>query len=312
LAGYEIASSPNEPAQSLEGETLMSSGASSVIHPTGLIYGHSECRYLDETIPVLTQVLALELVARRNREAILKHPNTGWKLIVHEGGPDVKDKPERNHYGVRVSNNQEVDNAYQYLLANKEKLGLKKVVKRKERDGSYSMFLVEPGGNYWEIESYENRHKAGLPEHIAYPWKTRLTEERLPGCGYIPQALTHGTVECTNLAASAKFYEEALGLDVITHVPTIRPHDIKHPATPWYVVSLEVPPKNKHYLTPLQRYTVAVESPGALAEARAELAARRAEFGITSIAEIRDTADGQSFPLCDLDRNWWEIAYANN
>lgn len=284
----------------------------SVIQPTGLIHGHSECRYLDETIPVLTQVVALDLIERDERQAVLKHPNTGWKLIIHEGGPEVKDKPERNHYGVRVSNNREVDNAYKYLLANKEKLGLKKVVKRKERDGSYSMFFVEPGGNYWEIESYENRHKAGLPEHIAYPWKSKLTEEKLPGCGYIPQAMTHGTMECTNLEASIKFYKDALGLDVITHVPTVRPHDVKHPSTPWYVVSLEVPPKNKHYLTPLQRYTIAVDSPTALAEAHRELNERGDEFGLTAIEAIQDIAGGQSFQLCDLDRNWWEVAYLNN
>ena len=280
----------------------------SVLKPTGLVHGHSECRHLDETIPVLFQVLALELIERRGHEAVLKHPNTGWKLILHEGRDEVKDKPERNHYGVRVSNNEEVDRAYQYLLANKKKLGLKKVVKRKERAGSYSMFFVEPGGNYWEIESYENRHKAGLPEHIAYPWKTKLTEERLPGCGYIPQAMTHGTMECTNLEASIKFYKEALGLDVITHVPAIKPHDVKHPSTPWYVVSLEVPPKNKHYLTPLQRYTVAVESPSALAEAHGELNERRDEFGVNSLEAIEETSGGQSFLICDLDRNWWEIA----
>ena len=284
----------------------------SVIQPTGLIHGHSECRYLDETIPVLTQVVALDLIERDEMQAVLKHPNTGWKLIIHEGGPEVKDKPERNHYGVRVSNNREVDNAYKYLLANKEKLGLKKVVKRKERDGSYSMFFVEPGGNYWEIESYENRHKAGLPEHIAYPWKSKLTEEKLPGCGYIPQAMTHGTMECTNLEASIKFYKDALGLDVITHVPTVRPHDVKHPSTPWYVVSLEVPPKNKHYLTPLQRYTIAVNSSTELAEAHRELNERCDEFGLTAIEAIQDIAGGQSFQLCDLDRNWWEVAYLNN
>jgi catechol 2,3-dioxygenase-like lactoylglutathione lyase family enzyme len=286
--------------------------AHAAVRPTGLVHGHSECRYLDETMPVLTQVLALELIERKKDHAILKHPNTGWKLILHEGGADVKDKPERNHYGVRVSNNQEVDNAYQYLLANKEALRLKKVVKRKERDGSYSMFFVEAGGNYWEIESYENRHKAGLPEHIAYPWKTKLTEERLPGCGYIPQAMTHGTMECTNLEASVKFYQEALGLDVITHVPAVRPHDIKHPSTPWYIVSLEVPPKNKHYLTPLQRYTVSVASSGALAQAHEELRARREEFRIAAIEDIRSTPEGESFLLSDLDRNWWEVAYLKN
>src|ERR1051325_8936956 len=160
-------------------EISMRAEVKSLLHPTGLVHGHSECRYLDESIPVLTQVLALELLERRDHEAVLKHPNTGWKLIVHEGGADVEDKPERNHYGVRVANNEEVDHAYQYLLAHKEELKLTKVVKRKERAGSYSMFFVEPGGNYWEIESYQNRHKAGLPAHIAYPWKQVLTEEKL-------------------------------------------------------------------------------------------------------------------------------------
>lgn len=290
----------------------MSPSPRSVIQPTGLIYGHAECRFLDETLPVLSHVLGLALVDRRKGQATMKHPNTAWKLILHEGGPEAKDKPERNHYGVRVSNNQEVDNAYQYLLREKEKLGLKKVVKRKERDGSYSMFFVEPGGNYWEIESYENRHKAGLPEHVAYPWKTRLTEEEFPGRGYVPQAMTHGTIECVNLEASVKFYREALGLDVISHVPTIRPHDIKHPATPWYVVSLEIPEKNRRYLTALQRHTVSVESTSAVVEAHRELQARGVEFGITAIEAITDIADGQSFLLSDLDQNWWEIAYVNN
>ena len=290
----------------------MAAGTKSVLHPTGLVHGHSECRYLDESIPVLTQVLALDLVQRRDHEAVLKHPNTGWKLILHEGGADVKDKPERNHYGVRVSNNEEVDRAYQYLLANKEKLGLKKVVKRKERAGSYSMFLVEPGGNYWEIESYENRYKAGLPAPIAYPWKTKLTEERLPGCGYIPQAMTHGTMECVDLDASVKFYKEGLGLDVITHVPTVKPHDIKHPSTPWYIASLEIPEKNRKYLTPLQRYTVAVESSAALAEAHRELSERSEEFGMTAMEPLKETSYGESFLISDLDRNWWEIAYMRN
>ena len=193
----------------------MSSSATSVIQPTGLVHGHGECRYLDETIPVLSHVLALEVVDRRNGQATMKHPNTGWKLILHEGGPEVKDKPERNHYGgARLE--QSGSGQRLPISSRRERNSVKKVVKRKERDGSYSMFFVEPGGNYWEIESYENRHKAGLPEHVAYPWKTRLTEKDFPGRGYVPQAMTHGTIECINLDASVKFYREALGLDVIT------------------------------------------------------------------------------------------------
>jgi hypothetical protein len=77
-------------------------------------------------------------------------------------------------------------------------------------------------------------------------------------------------------------------------------------------VSLEVPPKNKHYPTPLQRYTVSVESSAALADAHRELNERREEFGLTSVEAINEISSGQSFLLCDLDRNWWEVAYLNN
>jgi catechol 2,3-dioxygenase-like lactoylglutathione lyase family enzyme len=124
--------------------------------------------------------------------------------------------------------------------------------------------------------------------------------------------MTHGTMECTDLASSIKFYKEGLGLDVISHVPTVRPHDVKHPSFPWYVVSLEVPAKNKHYLTPLQRYTISVESPAALAESHCEMNERSKEFGTTLIETIRDIPGGQSFLVCDLDRNWWEIAFIDN
>ena len=48
----------------------MAAGTKSVLHPTGLVHGHGECRYLDESIPVLTQVLALEVVDRRDHELL--------------------------------------------------------------------------------------------------------------------------------------------------------------------------------------------------------------------------------------------------
>jgi hypothetical protein len=82
--------------------------------------------------------------------------------------------------------------------------------------------------------------------------------------------------------------------------------------TPWYIASLEIPEKNRKYLTPLQRYTVSVESPSVLTAARNELQNRREEFGITAIGAIEDIVDGQAFLLSDLNRNWWEIAYLRN
>lgn len=286
----------------------MSGVAKPAIEPVGIIKGHYECRSLDETLPILSHLLALEVVARQDKQATLKHPNTDWLLVVHEGGPNTPDKPQRNHYGVRVTDNSEVDRAYEYLLAKKQELRLKKVVMRREREGSYSCFFLEPGGNYWEIESYENRHKAGLPYDVSYPWTKPLTEERFPGRGYIPQAFTHGTIECNDWESSVKFYKEGLGMDVITHIVTPKPHNIKHPSNSWYVVSLEVPGKNRRYLGLAQRYTIAVDSRASLAQSHKNLHDRRSELAITEIQEIEENPDGASFFLCDLNRNWWEIA----
>jgi len=280
------------------------------VESLGIVKGHYECNYLEQTVPVLSELLALEVVARGDHEVTMKHPNTDWLLVVHESGPDVPDKPFRNHYGVRVNDNREVDRAYEYLTAKKDELHLKKVVMRNERVGSYSVFFVEPGGNYWEIESYEHRHQAGLPYDVSYPWNKPLTEEKFPARGYVPQAFTHGTIECNDWASSVKFYKEGLGMDVVTHVVTPKPHNIKHPANSWYVVSLEVPERSRKYLGLLQRFTIAVESPSKLTQAHQSLSARQAEFAITEIGAIGDTADGQSFLLCDLNKNWWEIAYA--
>jgi catechol 2,3-dioxygenase-like lactoylglutathione lyase family enzyme len=291
---------------------MMPAVSGSVVKPLAITHGHYECRDLSETVPVLSRLLALEVVQRKPKTVILKHPNTAWLLVAHEGDADAPDKPQRNHYGVRVTSNAEVDRAYEYLLANKQELRLRKVVMRREREGSYSCFFMEPGGNYWEIESYENRHKAGLPYEISYPWETPLSEKQFPGRGYVPQAFTHGTIECNDWAASVKFYREGLGMEVVTHIATPKPHNIKHPAHPWYVVSLEVPEKNRKYLGPLQRYTIAVASPADLAKAHGGFHDRGAELGVTRLEEIRETDEGRSFFLCDLNRNWWEIACTKN
>lgn len=278
------------------------------IESLGIVKGHYECNYLEQTVPVLKELLALDVVGSGTKQVTMKHPNTDWLLVVHESGPDVPYKPFRNHYGVRVKNNEQVDRAYDYLMAKKEQLGLKKVVMRNERAGSYSVFFVEPGGNYWEIESYEHRHQAGLPYDVSYPWKQELSEEQFPGRGYLPHGFTHGTIECSDWASSVKFYKEGLGMDVITHVQTTKPHNIKHPNNTWYVVSLEVPEKNRKYLTPLQRFTIAVASEDKLSQARAALTARREDFAIGEIGAIQDIGEGKSFMLCDLNKNWWEIA----
>ena len=57
--------------------------------------------------------------SREPGEATLKHPNTDWLLVFHEAGPDAPIKQMHNHWGVRVATTEEVDRAYEYLIAHK-------------------------------------------------------------------------------------------------------------------------------------------------------------------------------------------------
>ena len=90
-----------------------------MIHTTALAATHMECRNLQESLAVMTELLAFEKMSEKPGEATLKHPNTHWKLVLHEAGPDAPAKPMHNHWGVRVVSPEEVDRAYEYLLAHK-------------------------------------------------------------------------------------------------------------------------------------------------------------------------------------------------
>jgi catechol 2,3-dioxygenase-like lactoylglutathione lyase family enzyme len=278
-----------------------------MIKPIGLTHGHYECRSFKDTIPVFEGILAFEIVREADGNVIMKHPNTGWLLVVHEGGPHAPDKPRLNHYGVRVATNQEVDNAREYLLSKQSEFGLVEVDKLQNRHLAHSVHFVEPGGNTWEIESYEMAVKVGLGANVSVPWTTPLAAERFPGKGFIPQALTHGTITCLNLETSRHFYREVLGLEVVSPSRSVKPHYIKHPSTPWYVVSLEKPAAERKLLTPLQRYTLTVESSAEVAAAHSWLKESGASLGITELGELEEREGLLAFILSDPDRNWWEV-----
>ena len=278
-----------------------------MIRTTGLIAGHYECRSFDETIPILTDILALEVSTKSDSEKVLKHPNTAWRLIAHQGGANAPDKPLRNHYGVRVATNAEVDRAFEYLESKKKEYRVK-IIKPKEYHNAYSVHFYEPGGNFWEIESYENAVKLGMGKTTDPHWKELLTEDRFPGRGYIPQALTHGTIEMDNLEATQLFYQQGLGLEVVQLWPSSI--YLKHPLSPWYIVNLTVPKENRAYIGKWQRFTLSVESREDVKQAHEELKASARQFGIEQLEDVREEDDSQkaSFLLCDLNRNWWEIA----
>lgn len=274
-----------------------------MLKTTGLIAGHYECRSLAETLPVFTDLLAMEIVEQKAGEATLKHPNTNWRLIVHEGGPDAPEKTFDNHYGFRVGAHEEVEAAWKYIEAHKEKYRLSKITKPQSAHFVYSIYFREPGGNHLEIEYYNPGGALHGRSHTAGHWENPLTNERFPGRGYLPQAFTHGTLQCDNVERSRRFYVEVLGLEIAAGFNTAQ--YIKHPSSPWYIVVLQRTPRQ--YLAPVNRFTLLLGSAIAVEQAHREFAEKGDSLGISELRELENTNGTANFIFSDLDKNWWEL-----
>ena len=274
-----------------------------MLKTTGLIAGHYECRSLAETLPVFTDLLAMEIVEQKAGEATLKHPNTNWRLIVHEGGPDAPEKTFDNHYGFRVGTHEEVEAAWKYIEAHKEKYRLSKITKPQSAHFAYSIYFREPGGNHLEIEYYNPGGALHGRAHTAGHWENPLTSERFPGRGYLPQAFTHGTLQCDNVERSRGFYVEVLGLEIAAGFNTAQ--YIKHPSSPWYIVVLQRTPRQ--YLAPVNRFTLLLGSATEVEQAHREFAEKGDSLGISELRELENTNGTANFIFSDLDKNWWEL-----
>ena len=269
----------------------------------GLIEGHYECRSLDETLPVFTDLLAMEIVERKAGQATIKHPNTDWRLIVHEGGPNAPEKTFDNHYGFRVATHTEVEAAWEYIEAHKDKYRLSKITKPQSAHFAYSIYFHEPGGNHLEIEYYNPGGALHGRSHTAGHWENTLDRERFPGRGYVPQAFTHGTLQCDDVERSRRFYVEVLGLEIAAGFNTAQ--YIKHPASPWYLVVLQRSPRQ--YLAPVNRFTLRAGSAAEVEQAHREFVSHKDSLGINEVGDI-DRSDGTvNFIFSDPDKNWWEL-----
>lgn len=274
-----------------------------MLKTTGLIAGHYECRSLEETLPVFTELLAMQVIERKTAEATVKHPNTDWKLIVHESGPNAPEKTFDNHYGFRVASHKEVDAAWEFVEANKEKYRLSKITKPQSAHFAYSIYFREPGGNHLEIEYYNPGGALHGRSHTAGHWQNALSTEQFPGRGYVPQALTHGTLQCDNVERSRRFYVEVLGLEIAAGFNTAQ--YIKHPANPWYVVVLQRSPRQ--YLAPVNRFTLQLDSAAGVEQAHREFSKNGQSLGVTDVGKLEDSNGATNFIFGDLDKNWWEL-----
>lgn len=115
--------------------------------------------------------------------------------------------------------------------------------------------------------------------------------------------LSHGTLECRDLTASRRFYEEFLGLETVYHGQ--RTMMIRKGGY-WGVVCVNRGDKVRA-MGPLNHWGLDVASRAEVDAARANALKHNDAYGIRAVHQARDQHGVYSFYLQDLDGNWWEI-----
>lgn len=121
-----------------------------------------------------------------------------------------------------------------------------------------------------------------------------------------PKSFSHGTLECHDLAASRKFYEEFLGLETVRHAPVAML--LRFPGNDWAVVCMGVGDKAQGNKI-LNHWGLDMNSREEVTEAHARAEKYKDAFGIQKITKPLDTHGNYQFYILDLDGNWWEFQY---
>ena len=118
-----------------------------------------------------------------------------------------------------------------------------------------------------------------------------------------PLMLSHGTLECRDLAASRRFYEEFLGLECVRHN---EPAMLVRKGGYWCIVcvGLGKAPEGTQLLNHWGLDVATKEEVDAAYGKAMELKER---YGIRTVTKPGDQHGVYSFYMQDLDGNWWEI-----
>jgi predicted lactoylglutathione lyase len=117
--------------------------------------------------------------------------------------------------------------------------------------------------------------------------------------------MSHGTLECYNLKASRKFYEEFLGLECIRHA---QPAMVIRCGLRFHIVCVEVG-DHLHPTTLLNHWGLDLASKEDVDAAHAAAVASKDAFGIRQVTDTQLQHGVYSFYIEDLDHNWWELQY---
>ncbi|MCQ8191069.1 VOC family protein [Streptomyces rugosispiralis] len=115
-----------------------------------LSHGTLECRDIAATRRFYEEVLGLEVVQQAPMALFVRLGGNHCYAVVETPGSG-QDMPLMNHNGLDLASEEEVGEAYDALQRVADEYGIRKLTKPVRQHGTYSFYLQDLDGNWWEI-----------------------------------------------------------------------------------------------------------------------------------------------------------------
>ena len=119
------------------------------IRPRFLSHGTVECHDIDVAKRFYTEFLGLEVRQTSSRSLMLRLNSTTTIACVETRGETSAGI--YSHFGLDFDGRDDVDAAYRIACAEKEAYGIRKITRPVEQHGTYSFYVIDADGNWWEI-----------------------------------------------------------------------------------------------------------------------------------------------------------------
>jgi catechol 2,3-dioxygenase-like lactoylglutathione lyase family enzyme len=117
-------------------------------------------------------------------------------------------------------------------------------------------------------------------------------------------SFSHGTVECTDMAATRRFLVDFLGLDIIR---PLKEAQYMWKGGPWTIVCVNIRDGEPKEQGTQNHFKLMVGSDAEVDQAHDAALLLKDEYGIKQVLNVEQSGRHRAFKLLDLNNTWWEI-----
>lgn len=252
---------------------------------------------------------------RRAKYLMQRGTRDFFLLDVREVAEITHPQAMSNHWGFSVASEAEVDRVQQEAERRADEFGFAKVHPAMKIHGSYSTYMFDEDGNWWEVEYRRGvtndflfsrgDWNAGTRDEQADPGRPLTIAPTAPAVVGDEAFMTHGTSSVIDCDEARAFYEQVLDLRTVWHV---RPSHCFGGGGDFGVIGIT---SGKRIQDQIQdnRFVLLLDDDAALRAAHARVTAARAGHGLLAVGDVEPgEAGGLRFLLRTRDQVWFELS----